>query len=96
MLTTYEEIKDHLLNEYDREALSENVIHEVADSFCPIYYSEIIKEWQALPSENSDTWQDYPITSDTTITSLMTVDLYEYYYQLADKAYREITEEENN
>lgn len=95
MLITYEEIKENLLNDYDKENLTEDVIHEVADNCCPVYYSDIISEWQALPSENSDTWQDYPITRDTTITSLMAVDLYEYYYQLADKAYREITEEDN-
>jgi hypothetical protein len=93
MLTTFEDIKQELLTAYDYETLSEDTANEVADSNCPIYYSDIIKEWTELEGEFCDTWQDYPITQMSSITQLMTIDLYNYYYQLAYRAYEEIKTE---
>lgn len=90
-LSTYNEIKQELLTEY--EHATEDTCHEIADSNTPVYYSEIISEWQALPSEYSDTWQDYPITAMSSITQLMAIDLYNYYHGLAYRAYQEIQDE---
>lgn len=93
MLTTYAEIKAELLDEW--EHLTESRLHEYAESNTPVYYSDIVKEWQALPMENTDAWQEYgaAFTPDTTIFSLMTTDLHLYYFALVEKAFAEITEE---
>lgn len=96
MLTSYEEIKRQLTEDYDRENLTEDVVYEIADNNVPVYYADTIEEWQLLPSEYSNTWQGLQeINGDTTITSLMNVDLYNYYLELTEKAYAEITGEEN-
>jgi hypothetical protein len=95
-LTTYEEIKRQLTEDYDRENLNEDVVYEIADNNVPVYYADTIEEWQLLPGEYSDTWQGLQeINGDTTITSLMNVDLYNYYLELTEKAYAEITGEAN-
>ena len=52
MLTTYNEIKAQLLDEW--EYTKEERLHEVAESLAPVYYSDIVKEWQELPSEATD------------------------------------------
>jgi hypothetical protein len=94
MLTSYEEIKRQITEDYDRENLTEDIVYEVADNNVPVYYADTIEEWQLLPGEHSNTWQGLQeINEDTTITSLMNVDLYNYYLELAEKAYAEITEE---
>lgn len=95
-LTTYNEIKQELLNEY--EHATEDTCHEIADSNTPVYYSDIISEWQALPSEYSDTWREHghETTPETTITQLMAVDLYYYYHELAYRAYQEIQDEKES
>lgn len=93
-LTTYEEIKEEILNDW--EDITEDDIHQIADGYVPVYYSEIIKEWQELPMEDTDTWRDFGISEDTTIFTLMGYDLFNYYYQLADKAFSEIKEEQDN
>jgi hypothetical protein len=93
MLTTYAEIKSELLDEW--EHLTESRLHEYAESCTPIYYADIADEWQELPQENSDAWQEYGIefTPETTIVGLMTTDLHLYYFALVEKAYAEIMEE---
>ena len=90
-LTTYEEIKEELLNDWDN--ISEDDIHQIADGYVPVYYGEIISEWQDLPMEHTDTWQDFGINNDTSIFTLMGYDLFNYYYQLTDKAFSEIKSE---
>jgi hypothetical protein len=93
MLTTYNEIKAELLSEW--EHLTESRLHEYAESNTPVYYSEIAKEWQELPREHSDRWQEFGMefTPKTTIFSLMETDLHLYYFGLVEKAFEEITEE---
>lgn len=93
-LTTYQEIKDEILSEWDN--ITEDDIHQIADGYVPVYYSEIIKEWQELPIEETDTWRDFGISEDASIFTLMGYDLFNYYYQLADKAFSEIKEEQDN
>jgi hypothetical protein len=92
-LTTKEEIKRQMLEDYAPERLTEDTLNEITDNNLPIYYSDIIKEWTALEGEYCDTWQDYPITAMSSITGLMTIDLYNYYYSLAWEAYEEIQAE---
>ena len=90
-LETYEYIKQENLSEWD--TITEDDIHQIAEGYVPVYYNEIISEWQELPMEHTDTWQDFGISEDTTIFTLMGYDLFNYYYQLADKAFSEIKEE---
>lgn len=103
MLTTYNEIKKELLGDWEEFAEAiypEDQIAERADSACPVYYNEIIAEWQELPREYEDAWKDgVPISSDTTLYSLMSWDLYEYYREQYQRAFDEIKaekEEEEN
>lgn len=67
-----------------------------ADSQLPIYYNEIIQEWSDLPAEYRDTWQDTSIDHKTTIYNLMSIDLFNYYYDNTVKILDEIQEERNN
>jgi hypothetical protein len=94
LLTTYNEIKTELLGEWDH--ITESRLHEYAESNTPVYYSEIAKQWQELPMENTDAWQEYGVefTPNTTIYSLMTTDLHLYYFGLVERAFAEITEEQ--
>ena len=93
MLTTYKEIKAELLDDW--EHITESRLHEYAESNTPVYYSEISKEWQELPAENTDAWKEYGAVyvADTTIYGLMTTDLHLYYMELVQRAFEEITEE---
>jgi hypothetical protein len=93
MLTTYNEIKAQLIDEWD--SVRESRLHEYAEDYTPVYYSQIAKDWQELPMENSDEWKRYgiDISEDTTIFSLMATDLHLYYFALVEKAFAEITEE---
>jgi hypothetical protein len=93
-LTTYEDIKQEILDY--RDWMTEDDIHQTADGYVPVYYNEIISEWQALPMEHTDTWQDFGISNDTSIFTLMGYDLFNYYYQLVHKAFHEIKEEQDN
>jgi hypothetical protein len=93
MLTSYNDIKEELLNEW--EHLTESRLHEYAESNTPVYYSDIAKEWQELPGEYTDAWKEYGAVyvADTTIYGLMTTDLHLYYFGLVERAFAEITEE---
>jgi hypothetical protein len=63
-----------------------------AKSACPVYYSDIIKDWQEMPSEYNDSWQQNGIgtTEETTIFSLMSWDLYFYYESQYNLIFTEI------
>ena len=92
-LTTYNEIKKQLVDEW--ETVKETRLHEYAEDFTPVYYYDIAEEWAELPVEDTDAWKDYgmELNSETTIHSLMTADLNLYYQALVERAFEEITEE---
>ena len=95
-LTTYSDIKDAILDEWDRiqeNPYPEDTLGEIADGYLPVYYSEITQEWQELPMEYTDTWADFGIGTDSKIYDLMTIDLYNYYRQLASRAYSELSQD---
>ena len=86
------DIYDHL-DQLKENAYPEDLITELADSAVPIYYSEIISDWQEMPSEFNDSWQqiadsDWVVTAN--ITSLMAVDLCTYYQAEYHRIYAEI------
>lgn len=93
MLTTYNEIKAQLLDEW--EYTKEERLHEVAESLTPVYNSDIAKEWQELPSEATDAWKEFgpQFTPESTIYAFMTTDLHLYYQGLVERAYNEIKNE---
>lgn len=89
---TYEEIKKELkdhYNELDRDNLA-----EWADGFVPVYYNEIIRDWQEMPSEFDNRWKDdAEINEETTIHNLMMIDLFWYYLEQCETAFRELQQE---
>ena len=92
------EIKNDILNHWEQLAEMphpEDLITELAESACPIYYSEILTDWQEMPSEYTDSWQEngIPTTEKTTIFSLMSWDLYFYYHSEYLRIYDEIKKE---
>jgi len=92
-LATYEDIKEELLDEW--EFVKEERLHEYAESHTPVYYNQIVKEWQELSSDDTDAWKEYGVelNSETTIYSLMEADLNIYYQALVEKAFEEISKE---
>lgn len=92
MRFTYEEIKQELKEHLDE--LSQDNLSEWADGFIPVYYSDILKDWQEMPSEFDNRWKDdTDINEDTTIYSLMMIDLFWYYLDQCESAYKELLEE---
>ena len=91
-LTTYEEIKQQLLDEW--EYVNDDTVHQYAEELIPIYYSGIQEEWLSLPGDEIDVWHDYvgELNSSTSIFKLMSYDLLHYYFQLVDKAFNDIKE----
>ena len=95
MRMNYSDIKQELLDEWDQLAdnpYATDLVNEFAESAIPIYYSEIIKDWQEMPHEYNDTWcaEHY---SGNTIYSLMTYDLAVYYNNQYHTIYNELCEE---
>ncbi len=93
MLTTRNDIQQEILDNWEyleENKYPEDYLRELADSQTPIGYSDIIKEWTELPMEFSNTWKDYPIQPDSTITSLMATDLFNYYDNLYTEIYNDI------
>ena len=99
MLTPDNEIRQEILDEWQEledTAYPEDLIAEWADSQIPIYYGEIIEEWRDMPSSFSDTWQEYGVSPDTTITDLMSLDLGNYYRTKYAEIYEEIKTEKES
>lgn len=96
-LNTYPEIREEILNEWDNLTESnypEDIITELADGAIPIYYNEITAEWSEMPADYNDTWREnLYLDGETTIYSLMTADLGNYYRETYNKIYREILDE---
>jgi hypothetical protein len=63
----------------------------------PVYYNQIVKEWQEMPSDYNDRGaQELGRGEDTTIIRLMSLDLYLYYTDIFNKAIEELEEELEN
>jgi hypothetical protein len=96
-LTTLSEMKQEILEnwaQFESSAYPEDLLTEFADSALPVYYGDIIQEWQHMPNEFTDSWQDMgEILPNTGITTLMQMDLFNYYLHLANTAYSEICAE---
>jgi hypothetical protein len=88
----YSDIKKEILENWEQFAdnpYPEELLNEFADSALPIYYSEIISDWQEMPSEFDNVWAEEGYTSDS-ITALMSYDLENYYRHQYHRIYNEI------
>jgi hypothetical protein len=69
---------------------------EWIDGYLPIYYNQIVEEWQAMPSEYNDrgaTELGVYKENEATIYNLMSLDLYLYYTDIFNEALAELEEE---
>lgn len=89
-LKQYNELKAEMLSEWD--TVDHYDLEQHASDLTPIYYSDIIEQWQGLTMEESDTWREHghEITPETTITNLMAIDLFYYYLEAVNRAYGEL------
>jgi hypothetical protein len=73
----YSDIKSDIIDHWEQlseMAYPQDLLTEMAESACPVYYSDILKDWQEMPSDFNDSWQDNGIielTEETTIFGLM-------------------------
>jgi hypothetical protein len=82
MLSTAQDIIELIKNDYEDKTLSElqDLDGEIIDNLLPIYYSEIIKEWQEMPSQyDGQGVAEFGLPAEPTVYNLMTGDLYAYY-----------------
>lgn len=85
MYFTHAEIETELRDNFAEISRTQE-LHEWADGFVPVYYSDILADWQAMPNEFTDSWKD---TCGTTVPDgmgifgLMSIDLYNYYLAVA-------------
>ena len=82
-----------MLTEWDH--ITEDDLYEIADGLVPVYYSDTIAQWRDLTMEDTDTWTDTigDLSGDTTIFSLMNIDLFNYYLKQVESVFAEINEE---
>jgi hypothetical protein len=76
----------HNWEEYGDTPYDTDFIVGFAESELPIYYSEIIEQWQQLPMEHSD----------STIFKLMTTDLFNYYSDRTSDLLDQIRQDKDN
>jgi ectoine hydroxylase-related dioxygenase (phytanoyl-CoA dioxygenase family) len=67
---------------------------EWVDGYLPVYYNQIVEEWQKMPSEYNDRGaQELGLHGENTIYHLMSLDLYLYYTDIFNEAIAELEEE---
>jgi hypothetical protein len=95
-LTTYEDIKAQVrdeLEQLEETPYPEDLLYQFADSEVPIYYGDIVEEWQQLPFDDTDRWQELGANPETTIYKLMQIDLLLYYERQFVEAWEAVKEE---
>lgn len=86
-----DEIKTELSNGETLDDIKDRS-NELVDSYLPVYYDGIIKEWQDMPSDYDN--RGYAeLGGEVNIYSLMTSDLYLYYSDLFNEVIEELEEE---
>lgn len=64
------------------------------EGYLPVYYNQIVQEWQEMPSEYNDRGAvELGHMGETTIYGLMSLDLYLYYTDIFNEAIAELEEE---
>jgi hypothetical protein len=86
------------INDYNLtlEEIRENGA-EWTDGYLPVYYNEIVKEWQEMPSEYNNTgYAELGQGGEINIYNLMSLDLFLYYTDIFNEAVNELEEGESN
>ena len=100
-----EKIKEAMKHEFKTQIAQGYVtLEEIQDNsgewvegYLPIYYNEIVQEWQEMPSEYNDRGSaELGHMGETTIYGLMGLDLYLYYTDIFNEAIAELEEELEN
>lgn len=83
-LTTKEEIAEIIKTDFSDKNFDElsDLQGQITDSVMPIYYSDIIGEWQAMPGDYDGQGVaefGLPPEKEITVYKLMELDLYAYY-----------------
>jgi hypothetical protein len=96
-----EQMKDEFKTEISKGYITLEEIQdnsgEWVDGYLPVYYNQIVEEWQKMPSEYNDRGaQELGQTGSETIYELMSLDLYLYYTDIFNEAIAELEEEMEN
>lgn len=92
-------IKQDLRDEFalhgeKNEDFVSDLLTEYADGLVPVYYSEIISEWQAMPEEFDGLGVvELGLPQDVSVYSLMSQDLWLYYSNAVREAWDELVAE---
>ena len=96
----YNDIKNDIIDHWEQlseMAHPEDLLTELADSACPVYYSGILKDWTEMPNAFTDSWQESTEpTQNTTIFSLMLIDLFNYYNAEYAEIFDEVKDEKES
>ena len=89
-----EEFKTEIANGLDLDEIRDNS-GEWVDGYLPVYYNQIVEEWQAMPSEynNRGSAELGHLGQEIDIYNLMSLDLYLYYTDIFNEAITELEEE---
>jgi hypothetical protein len=89
------EIKQDLLsNTEDLEDLENpDYLSEIAESYVPVYYADIIKDWTDMPNVYDNSWRELRMNAEVGIVERMQTDLNAYYLEMTQQVARDILEE---
>lgn len=96
--TIKQQMKDEFKTEIEKDYVTLEEIRDNAgewiDGYLPVYYNQIVEEWQKMPSEYNDRGAaELGQGGDVTIYNLMSLDLYVYYLDIFNEALTELEEE---
>jgi len=96
-LTTKQDVKDLIISDYSDKTFDElsDLQNEITDSVMPIYNSDVIGEWQAMPSDFDGQGVELyglPPESEINVYKLMSLDLYAYYSDIVANVIWDLTE----
>jgi hypothetical protein len=91
-----DEFKTEISGGSDLDTIRDNS-GEWIDGYLPVYYNQIVEEWQKMPSDYNDRGaQELGMGQEVTIYNLMSLDLFLYYSDIFNKAIEELEEELEN
>lgn len=97
MRFTHDEIREELESRSEEITENDELLDDLAESFCPIYYNEIMSDWAEMPNEFNDRWKELGFDAnknDGGIFQLMSVDLYFYYIDTTREIWQEMKGEQ--
>ena len=96
-----EQMKEEFKTQIDKGYLELDEIRnnsgEWVDGYLPVYYNQIVEEWQKMPSGYDNRgYAELGHNGEINIYNLMSLDLYLYYTDIFNKAIDELEEELEN